>query len=91
MMKIRISRKFLSKVGFVLMFVFSFLMFYLVEVYGDDNSLSTFSNVVLSITVLIGMFCSILVILCMFGGLMFLVGMFLEWVRKIIKKFIEVV
>ena len=91
MKKIKINRKFLNNVGFVLMFVFSFLMFYLVEVYGDDTSLSTFSSVIMSITVLIGMFCTFFVIVSMFGGLMFLVVMFLEWVHKIIKKFIEVV
>ena len=91
MKKIRISRKFLNNVGFVLMFVFSFLMFYLVDVYEDDTSLSTFSGIVLSITVLIGMFCTFFVIVSMFGGLMFLVVMFLEWVHKKKKKFIEVV
>jgi len=91
MKKIKINRKYLENVGFVLMFVFSFLTFYLTEVYGDDTSLSTFSGVIIGITVLIGLFCTFFIMLGVFGGIMYLFVMFSEWVVKMFKKFIEIV
>lgn len=91
MKKIKISRKYLGNVGFVLMFVFSFLTFYLPEVYGDDTSLSTFSSIIMGITVLIGLFCTFFIMLGMLAGIMCLFVMFSEWVVKMFKKFIEIV
>lgn len=91
MKKIKISRRYLKNVGFVLMFVFSFLTFYLPEVYGDDTSLSKFSNIIMMIVILIGMFCTMFIMLVMLAGIFYLFVVFSEWVNKMFRKYIEIV